>query len=560
MDPSKLENPGAVFAQLAAALELDKAELEKKAKDNSSFMFVKRQITPEEAARVEALNLKGVGLAKEPRRFYPNNFLAAHLLGFAGVDSQGLEGLEMALDKYLRGDVDVRRVRRDALGRTFLDRVQEDSDQNKGHTVVLTLDRRVQHITEKALAKAVEESGAKGGMALVVRPRTGEVLASAVFPSFNPNVFGSYPVPRRRNRVLTDAFDPGSTFKVFVVSAALEEGVVSPLDVINCERGTYKIAGHTIHDTSPHGFLTVNKVVKVSSNIGAAKIGEKLGSQTLYEYLTRFSFGRKTGIDVPGESSGLLRSAKNWHKLDLANVAFGQGVSVTGLQLTMAMSALANDGWLMQPYVVAEILDASGRVVVRNQPRPLREAVSSETAQKVRRMLRMVVTPGGTGQRAEPEGYPAAGKTGTAQKLDKATGTYSDKRFFSSFVGFVPFDDPQLASLVALDEPWPQTYGGVVAGPAFREIAEAVLPLYDVPSRLPPVIQGDGPAEKELKKKPVPDVLPVKNPVSSPNPAPVLDEVEAAAPVRGEKPVAPAKPRRDRDMDFLKSEMEGPST
>ncbi|MEW6266468.1 MAG: penicillin-binding protein [Thermodesulfobacteriota bacterium] len=485
-EANKLENPGAAAKDLAKALGLDRRALAQKLNGGGSFVWIKRQVTPDEVARVEALGFKGLGFLKESKRFYPNKLLAGHTLGFVGVDSRGLEGLELGYDDYLSGGISAWKVNRDALGRTYLDRPEGAPQEMKGAGLVLTLDRRVQYITEKALAAVVEKHKAKGGLALVVRPRTGEILASAVEPGFNPNVFGEYGQAQRRNRILTDAFDPGSTFKVFVAAAALEEGAVKPLDTFHCENGAMVVDKHTIHDHHPYGTLTVNKIIKFSSNIGAAKIAEKLGPARLHRYLTAFGFGGKSGVDFPSESSGLLRPYKRWRKLDLANLAFGQGVSVTALQITMAMAALANDGLLMKPYMVSRITDASGRVIKKTEPEAIRQVVSPQTTRQVKEMLRLVVTEGGTGTRAECPGYPSAGKTGTAQKLDRATGTYSDRKYYSVFVGFAPYENPELAILVAVDEPADQTYGGLVAAPVFKEIVEQVLPILNVPPSPPP--------------------------------------------------------------------------
>jgi cell division protein FtsI (penicillin-binding protein 3) len=479
--PERLERPEAAARRLAGALNVHPGRLAARLKKGGSFAFVKRQITPDEADRIRDLDLDGVHFLKETKRFYPNNLLAGHLLGFVGVDNRGLEGLELAYDEYLRGGVVRCRVRRDAKGRTFLDHQADRPEKNMGDSLYLTLDRRIQYITETALARAGEAFEAKSGTALVMRPQTGEVLASAVWPGFNPNVFGRFDPGRRRNRIVTDAFDPGSTFKVFVVAAAIEEGVVDPEERIDCERGRLAIGSNVIRDHHEYDVLTVKEVIKHSSNIGTAKIGARLGSDGMYQYLRRFNFGLETGIDFPGESAGMLRAAADWHELDAANVAFGQGVTVTALQMAAAMGALANGGWVMRPYVVDRVVDQDGRVVKRNKPKVIRRAVSGPTVAAVREMLRMVVLPGGTGTRADSPAYPAAGKTGTAQKLDPETGGYSQTAYVSSFVGFVPYDRPELVIFVAFDEPRKSTYGGVVAGPVFREIAEKSLPLLDVP-------------------------------------------------------------------------------
>jgi cell division protein FtsI (penicillin-binding protein 3) len=483
--PSKIKDSARLAEKLAGVLGLNKAALVRKLKKRSSFTWIRRQVSPEISDKVRTLDIEGVGFVKESKRYYPNTFLASHTLGFVGVDSSGLEGLELGYDEYLRGEEETWHLKRDALGRTYLDRADQGPEVTKGANITLTLDRRIQYVTEKALARAVEDCKAKGGMALVVRPQTGEILALAVAPSFNPNIFGKYKPERRRNRVLTDTFDPGSTFKIFVVAAALEEGLFTPQDRVFCEKGEYKVSNHIIHDHKAYEWLTVDKVIKYSSNIGTVKISEELGRNNMYEYLKRFNFGEPTEVDFPGESSGVLRDAKKWRKLDTANVAFGQGVTVTALQMTMAMAALANDGLLMRPYLVSRITGERNRDIKHNKPLAVRQVISPQTAREINAMLRQVVTEGGTGTAAEPMGYPAAGKTGTAQKLDRSTGRYSKEKYFSSFLGFAPYDDPELVIFVGIDEPSTQTYGGQVAAPVFREIAEETLPMLNVPPRFP---------------------------------------------------------------------------
>lgn len=483
--PNKLENIRETANRLARIFGLNKKDLIKKMRPDKSFVWIKRQAAPEEVEQVKALDLAGIGYVKESKRFYPNNLLAAHVLGFVGVDNRGLEGLELGYDRYLRGGVNRCRVQRDARGRTIICQVDGVPQKNKGADVYLTLDRRIQYITETALERAVEKYGAKRGLAIVMRPKTGEILASAVAPSFNPNIFGQYSPAMRRNRVLTDTFDPGSTFKVFIVSAALEEGLVKPKDLFYCEKGQLAIGRNIVHDHHPYQWLTVNKIIQHSSNIGTVKIGNKLGPQLIHDYLKMFSFGDKTGIDFPVESAGLLRPAKRWRDIDTANVAFGQGLTVTAMQLANAMATLANNGVMMRPYLVSKVVDADGNMIFRNKPQFVRQVISPENAFKVQEMLRMVVTEGGTGTRAESPGYQAAGKTGTAQKLDQVTKSYSDDKYFSSFLGYLPYANPELVIFVGLDEPWPQTYGGVVAAPTFKEIAEQALPILNVSPESP---------------------------------------------------------------------------
>ncbi|MBW2621485.1 MAG: penicillin-binding protein 2 [Deltaproteobacteria bacterium] len=479
-NPLKVNNPAAAASQLAGVLNLDRRALHKRLTSKTYFVWIKRQIDPETAVKVRALKIQGIDFVKESKRFYPNMNLAAHVMGFVGVDAQGLEGLEVTYDKYLQGESGYMPVLRDALGQTYQNRLIETRPSTRGSNLILTLDRRIQYVVEKALSRATLEHNAKSGMAIVMRPQTGEILALAVSPGYNLNNYRRYSPAQWRNITLTDAFDPGSTFKVFMVAGALEEGVISPRDLIYCEGGEFLVGSRLVHDTKQYGWLPVNKIIKYSSNVGAVKIGQKLGPARVYDCLVKFGFGRKSGVDLPGESAGILRPYQKWREIDAANISFGQGISVTALQLISAVSALANKGVLMRPYIVSEVIDPSGKVIKRIKPRIVRRVVSEQVAHEATLMLRQVVQEGGTGTLAEPVGYQAAGKTGTAQKLDSSRGTYSKRRWVSSFMGFMPYDDPQLAVLVVLDEPWPQFYGGVVAAPVFKEIGEKVLPLLDV--------------------------------------------------------------------------------
>ncbi len=482
-NPLRVNNPGAAASQLAGILNLNRRALHKKLMSKAYFVWVKRQIDPETSARVRALKLKGIDFIKESKRFYPNMKLASHILGFVGVDAQGLEGLEVAYDNYLQGDSGYIPVLRDALGQTYQNRLIRTRPSTKGSNLILTLDRRIQYVVEKALGRATQEHNAKSGIAIVMRPQTGEVLALAVSPGYNLNSYSRFSPDQWRNITLTDTFDPGSTFKVFLIAGALEEGLVSPLDLINCEGGKLRVGPILVNDSKSYGWLPVSKVIKYSSNVGAVKIGRMLGPARYYDYLVRFGFGRKSGIDLPGESAGILRPPQKWREVDMANISFGQGISVTALQLVSAVSALANGGLLMRPYIVSEVIDPEGRVIKKIKPRLMRRVISERVALEVGRMLRQVVQEGGTGTLAEPLGYRAAGKTGTAQKLDLSLGTYSNRRYVSSFMGFMPYDNPELAILVVLDEPWPKFYGGIVAAPVFKEIGEKVLPLLNVAPR-----------------------------------------------------------------------------
>ena len=334
------------------------------------------------------------------------------------------------------------------------------------------------------MQEAVETHQAKSGVAVVMAPQTGDILALAHYPFFNPNNFKNFSPEIRRNRAVTDAFEPGSTLKLFSVAAALESGCCTPHTIFYCENGRYRIGANVVHDTEKHGWLSLQRIVKFSSNIGAVKIGETIGPETLHRTLAQFGFGRDTGLRFPGETRGSLAPAKRWTRFDVAAVSFGQGVSVSALQLTTAVAAIANDGVLMKPRAVRAITDPRGRTVTEFKPRALSRVVSSQTAAHLTRMMALVVAEGGTGTQARLEGYSAGGKTGTAQKIGP-DGTYADDLYVSSFVGFAPLENPRLAILVALDEPRDGYYGGVVAAPAFRRIAQEVLGYLNVKPSAP---------------------------------------------------------------------------
>ena len=370
---------------------------------------------------------------------------------------------------------------RDALGRDIAPRDAVVKKSEPGKSIILTLDKNIQYIAERELAKAVIESQAKGGMALVMESASGKILGMANYPTFNPNAYSQYTQAQLRNRVVADSFEPGSTFKVFLIAAALEERIVKPSDVFNCENGSYKIADRTIHDTHSYSSLSVSDILKYSSNIGAAKIGFRLGDNQLFRYLRSFGFGDRSGIDLPGESPGSLRDNRRWFGVDLANISFGQGVSTSALQLAAAFSAVANGGTLMKPYIVERILDESGQEVQRFEPQAVRRVISEDTARKVTKMMEGVTTNGGTGLNAAVDGFRVAGKTGTAQKADPVTRGYSATKRTASFVGFIPADKPRLTILVVIDEPKTSPYGGVVAAPAFKGIALNSLCYLKVP-------------------------------------------------------------------------------
>jgi cell division protein FtsI (penicillin-binding protein 3) len=477
--PPRIEGPAAAARTLATALSMDVGSLTDRLTDRRRFVWVKRQVTPRETEAVRRLQIEGIDFIPEHRRFYPNRTLAAQLIGFTGIDGHGLEGLEFFYDRHLKGRNGSVTVLRDALGRGFGPDAPDLSDLS-GNSIVLTLDRTVQFIAETALAEGVREVGAGSGIAIVMVPRTGAILALAHYPFFNPNAFDRFSRERWRNRSITDAFEPGSTLKIFSAAAALESGGCTSETIFYCEKGAYQVGDAVIHDTGSHEWLTLEKIIQLSSNIGAVKIGEMIGPEPLHRTLRAFGFGEKTGIDCPGETAGSLAPPHRWSRIQTGTIAFGHGLSVSALQLVTAVAALANDGVLMKPRIVQAITDSDGRPVRLLEPKTVRRAVSVETARTVRRMMRKVVESGGTGSRAALDGYPVCGKTGTAQKIDNK-GAYADGKYSASFVGFAPADAPEVAILVVVDEPVKHHYGGIAAAPVFRRIAGETLNYLDVP-------------------------------------------------------------------------------
>ena len=486
--PSQVKNVSRVAHKLARILEMDRSTIERRLRSSRSFVWLRRKIPPQKVDRIRGLGVAGSNFLKESQRYYPNVGLAANLLGFVGVDSQGLEGMELQYDRYLRGNPHRVVVELDARGREIVTEVPIPPTDLPSHSVVLTIDRDIQYIVERALSQAVSKTRAKSGMAVVMDPRTGQVLAVANRPSFNPNALKDYDPDSIRNRAITDIFEPGSIFKVFLLATALEEGAVQKNDIFFCHNGAYRIGREIIHDHKKYGWLSVQNIIKVSSNIGASQIGLKVGAKRLDRYIRNFGFGARTGIRLPGEVKGIVRNPNRLTKVDIANCSFGQGISVTGIQLISALSSIANGGILMRPHVVDRIIDQDGKVIQSVHPRIRRRVHSPDTSLAVTQILKEVVQPGGTGAQAALVGYEVAGKTGTAQKIDPLLKKYSDDKYVGSFMGFVPADDPRLAILVVIDEPEGTPYGGVVAAPVFRTIAQKTLQHLNVPPRKGTVI------------------------------------------------------------------------
>lgn len=480
--PSLVQDTRAAATRLAKVLKQPARAIRAKLKSDRPFVWVERQVDPDQAEAISKLDLPGVGLVPEGKRYYPKKTTAAHLIGFVGVDNRGLEGVELQYDYLLGGEPQsFLSSRVDALRRVVF---REAEASPTVSDLYLTIDEVIQHVAERKLEEAVRGSEARAGTVIVMDPRTGEILALANMPSYNPNVYGEFSPASRRNRALTDPYEPGSAFKTVLAAAALEEGVVKPADLFYGEDGTIDVAGTTIRDHKRHGWMTFRDVVAYSSNVGAIKVGMKVGRARFYNYITSFGFGVPTGVDLPGENRGVIRRPPQWSGVSLGALSIGHEISTTPIQLITAMSAVANGGHLVRPYVLKAVRHPDGSVE-EIQPFPIRRVISPETAQTLTSIFTEVVARG-TGKAAALPGYPVAGKTGTAQKIDRQTGTYSSTKVVASFVGYVPAENPRLAILVVIDEPGGIAWGGTVAAPVFREVAQEALSYFEIAPVVPP--------------------------------------------------------------------------
>ena len=482
--PSEIGDNKAMAARLlSGVLGIPREVLETRFESGGSFVWILRKLPPDKAEAVRALNLKGVYLQGENQRYYPKRELASHVLGFVDLDEKGLGGIEYGLDSTIRGKSEKIVVMADARQRCF-DGGAAQKDQ--GANVVLTIDEKVQYIAERELAAAIAKTHALAGTVIVQNPNNGAILALANWPKFNPNSPNDVKNEARMDRAVSAIYEPGSTFKLITLAAAFDQNLIRPEEVFNCENGAVYVAGHRIRDHKPFGLLTVSDILAQSSDVGAIKIAIRVGAPKFYEYIRAFGFGQQTGVDLPGESRGLLRRLENWTPVSIGSISMGQEVGVTPLQLVTAVSSIANGGTLYKPHVVAELRRG-------DQPMPLtgalapgepKEVIRPETAATLRRLMEGVVL-NGTGKLARLDGWTAAGKTGSAQKIDPATGRYSPTQLIASFTGFAPINDPAVTILVSLDSPVGPHEGGMVAAPVFKRIAEQVLPYLDVPRDVP---------------------------------------------------------------------------
>ena len=473
--PSEVPNPASTARVLAPILHVSGAELERRLQAGRFFSWVKRKVSDREAARVRQLNLQGIYFQKENKRFYPKRDLAAHVLGYVGMDDKGLAGIELAYEKTIRGRPGEMLVETDAK-QHWLGRAGRQPEP--GDNVVLTIDENIQYIAERELAVAVDQFRPVSASVIVQDPNTGEILAVANQPTFNPNRYADASPDALRNLAVSASYEPGSTFKIVTVASALEEKLTEPEERIDCQMGSIVLAGHTIHDHKKYGMLSVNEIIQNSSDVGAIKLALRLGDATMYRYMKNFGFGVPTGIELPGEARGLTKPPERWSKISIGAIAMGQEVGVTPLQITTVASAAANGGWWMRPHIVRDPSKAPQDGGER------RRIMSEETAAAMRKMLTMVVT-SGTATTAQLNGYTSAGKTGTAQKIDPRTRAYSSRDFVASFVGFAPVEAPQFAILVVVDSPRGKQYGGDVAAPVFKRIAEQILAYRNVSPSLP---------------------------------------------------------------------------
>ena len=480
--PAEIADPDLAARLLASVLPLSEEEIRTRLVSARSFAWIARKLTAEQVERIQALNLRGIYFQKENRRFYPKRSLAAHLLGYVDIDEQGLAGLEYAFEKQIRGRPGRLLILADARRRWF-DRNEQAPEP--GASLILTLDEKIQYIAEKELAQAITETRAQAGTIIVQEPTTGELLAVANWPTFNPNAAGESPAEQRMNRAVAALYEPGSTFKIVTVAAALEEKITRPEEVIDCQMGAIYIGGHRIRDHKPFGLLSVAQVVHNSSDVGAIKLGLRLGAPKFHEYIRRFGFGSLTGVELPGETAGLVRSVQNWTPVSVGSISMGQEVGVTAVQMASAVSAIANGGVLPRARIVREVREgdtaqAVQSVEVRRPDASGRSVISPQTAATMRQMLEGVVLEG-TGKLARLNGWTSAGKTGTAQKIDPATGRYSAREHIASYVGFAPLNTPAVTIVVSLDSPVGRYHGGEVAAPVFKRVAEQVLAYLEVP-------------------------------------------------------------------------------
>jgi cell division protein FtsI/penicillin-binding protein 2 len=476
-DPGEVTIDREGLQRLSRILGIGEKAIQAKFDQDKRFLWVDRKISPDAAGEIKKLNIKGIGFIPEAKRYYPKGELAAHVIGMVGLENQPLEGLELKYDKFLSTAGRKIYFARDASGKKLSSGVELEA---RGNDLLLTVDEGLQYIAEKELEKAMARWKSVAASAIMMDPFTGEILALANRPGYDLNDVGRAGKNAIRNRAITDIYEPGSTFKVIVGTAALEEKLYNLDSRFDCSRGIIEVGGKGIRDAHRHGVLTFHEVIQKSSNVGSVMLGIKLGRDRIYRYSKLYGFGERTGIDLPGEVSGWIRHPDKWSATSIGAISIGQEVAVTPLQVLRAYAAIANGGFLVRPHLVSEIRTSEGQTVFSSEVEKKR-ILSENTAALFKDILKTVVEEGGTATQAAVEGDHVAGKTGTAQLTDSRTGRYSKERYISSFVGFVPADNPKIAMIVVIYEPKGQIYGGVVAGPVFKNIADQALSYLNIP-------------------------------------------------------------------------------
>jgi cell division protein FtsI (penicillin-binding protein 3) len=482
-DPKTVSLNDDKLIRLSSLISKEPRVILAKIPEEGRFAWLGRKLDPEISEEVRRLDIKGLGFVTEAQRFYPKEKLAAHVLGFVGIDNQALEGVELKYDEYMKTVGGKVSFRRDASGRTLSSGVDREA---MGNNIILTIDEGLQYLVEKELDKAMRTWRSSAASVIMMDPFTGEILALANRPTYDPNRPGMARAADRRNRAITDCYEPGSTFKIIIGIAALEEKIAKPHTLFDVHKGFIEVGGKIIHDSHRQDILTLEEITQTSSNVGSITIGLKLGKERIYKYAKQLGFGEETGIDLPGEVSGWIYPPEKWSGTSIGAISIGQEVAVTPLQILRAYAAIANGGYLVRPHLVSTVVSPEGHVFSLSKEDSMKRVISENTAETFKEILKSVVEEGGTGRKALVDGNDVAGKTGTAQIINPITKRYSKEKFVSSFVGFVPVDNPRLAMIVVIYEPKGEIYGGLVAAPVFREIASHALSYLNIPREYSP--------------------------------------------------------------------------
>lgn len=477
-DPKDITTPREVAYKVGGILKINKKKIIQALQEERRFVWLARKISPEAASYIQSLKIEGIGMLPDTKRFYPKGTLAAHVLGFVDIDNKGLEGVERTYEEYLIADGGRVYITRDAKGNILY---RGGNLESSGNSIVLTIDEGLQAIVEEELDRAVQKWHPQAATVIMMDPNTGEILALANRPTFDPNRPGRFRASFRRNRAITDLYEPGSTFKLVMATAALEEGVATLNTRFDCSGGYIEVGGKRIWDCHKHGILTLKEIIEKSSNVGAVKVALKLGAERFYKYVRLYGFGEKTGIDLIGESPGIVKSPEQWSGTTIGAMAIGYEIMVTPLQILRAYAIVANGGYKVKPYVVSRVISPEGLIIKRNRGTRGERIISEGTVRRIKEALKAVVSEDGTAPKASIPGNTVAGKTGTTKLVDRATGRYSNKDFVSSFVGMVPADNPLFVMIVVIWKPKKMFYGGEVAAPVFRAIAEKALAYMFIP-------------------------------------------------------------------------------